>query len=330
MAPTLLVISLLIFLLVQLPPGSYVGNEILELKARGEGAAAERIAFLEAEYDLDKPILEQYAIWLGVWPGARGFSGLLEGDWGWSFAYERPVSEVVGEAIVLTVLVNLATVIFIYLAAFPIGLYAATRPRALGAGGLTFLGYLGLAVPNFLLGLILLYYAHAWFGLSIGGLMEPRFLGEPWSLAKAGSVLAHLVVPVIVIGTAGTAAMARRLRANLLDELRRPYVRAAAARGLTGPRLVLRYPLKVALNPFISDIGTHLPALVSGSVIVSVVLNLPTLGPVLLEALRSQDQYLAAFILVFVAALTLVGMLVSDLLLGLVDPRVRFGALKER
>ncbi|NWG44976.1 MAG: ABC transporter permease [Alphaproteobacteria bacterium] len=330
MIPTLFVISLLIFLIVQLPPGSYVANELLELRAQGQDAAAARIAFLVSEFDLDRPLLVQYAIWIGIWPSeVRGFSGLLQGDLGWSFAYEQPVAAVVGEAMPLTLLVNVATVAFIYLLAFPIGVYSASRPYSWGDTGFTLLGYIGLATPNFLLGLVLLYYAHAWFGLSIGGLMDPRFLGVPWSAEKALSVAQHLVVPVVVIGTAGTAAIIRRLRANLMDELRKPYVTAAAARGARGLGR-LRYPLKVALNPFIADIGNLLPSLVSGAVIVSVVLNLPTIGPVLLEALRSQDSFLAGFILLFVAGLTLAGMLVSDLLLGLVDPRIRFGLREAR
>ncbi len=255
---------------------------------------------------------------------------MLQGDWGWSFAYQKPVSAVLGDTMMLTLLLNAATVLFIYLVAFPIGVYSATRQYSLGDYGFTLIGYLGIAVPNFLAALVLLYLANRWFGVSIGGLMAPEYLNAPWSWAKFGSVLAHLIVPVVVIGSAGTAAMIRRLRANLLDELRKPYVRAARARGLGETQLLVKYPLRMALNPFISDIGNLLPSLVSGSVIVSVVLNLPTVGGVLIDALKAQDQFLAAFILMFVSVLTIVGMLVSDLALAALDPRVRHAATEPR
>ena len=326
MIPTLVAISILIFIIIQLPPGDYLSNQIAELKARGETSSIARVEFLRKEFDLDKPLIEQYGIWLGALPGSRGFSGLLQGDWGWSFEFNKPVADVIGDALLLTIVLNFATVIFVYLVAFPIGVYSATRPYSIGDYGFTFLGYIGLATPSFLLALILLVYANAWFGISIGGLMDPEYANKPWDLDKIGSVLAHLIVPTIVIGTAGTAAMIRRLRANLLDELEKPYVVTARAKGLSERRLLLKYPLRMALNPFIADIGNLLPSLVSGSVIVSVVLSLPTIGPVLVDALKSQDQYLAGFILLFTAVLTIFGMLLSDLALGLLDPRIRLGA----
>jgi peptide/nickel transport system permease protein len=237
---------------------------------------------------------------------------------------------VVGDSVALTIVLNLATVLFIYIVAFPIGIYSATRQYSWGDYGFTFIGYIGLATPNFLLGLLLLYYFNKWFGMSIGGLMDPDYLEQPWSMGKVGSVLAHLTVPVIVIGTSGTAAMIRRLRANLLDELEKQYVTTARAKGLNENRLLLKYPLRMALNPFVADIGSLLPQLVSGSIIVSVVLNLPTIGPVLLDALASQDQFLSGFILLFVAVLTVAGMLVSDILLAVLDPRIRLGAKVSR
>jgi len=326
MIPTLVAISILIFIIIQLPPGDYLSNQIAELKARGETSSIARVEFLRKEFDLDKPLIEQYGIWLGALPGSRGFSGLLQGDWGWSFEFNKPVADVIGDALLLTIVLNFATVIFVYLVAFPIGVYSATRPYSIGDYGFTLLGYIGLATPSFLLALILLVYANAWFGISIGGLMDPQYANKPWDWDKIGSVLAHLIVPTIVIGTAGTAAMIRRLRANLLDELEKPYVVTARAKGLSERRLLLKYPLRMALNPFIADIGNLLPSLVSGSVIVSVVLSLPTIGPVLVDALKSQDQYLAGFILLFTAVLTIFGMLLSDLALGLLDPRIRLGA----
>ena len=325
MIPTLIIISFLIFLIIELPEGDYLSNQIDELRAQGEAASIAKIEFLRAEFALDKPFLERYAVWLGVWPGSHGFDGLLQGNWGWSFEYDKPVNEVVGPTLPLTVILNLATVLFVYIVSFPIGIYSATRQYSWGDYGFTLIGYLGLAIPNFLFGLILLYLMNRWFGLSIGGLMAPEYMDEPWSWDKLMSVLGHLIVPTIVIGTAGTAGMIRRLRANLLDELHKQYVVTARAKGLDENRLLIKYPLRMALNPFIADIGSLIPSLVSGSVIVSVVLNLPTVGPVLLAALRSQDQYLAGFILLFVAVLTLIGMLVSDLLLAVLDPRIRLG-----
>ena len=325
MIPTLLIISFLTFLIIELPPGDFLSNQIAQLKMQGEESAIAKVEFLRTEFALDKPFLERYGIWLGAWPGPHGFDGLLQGNWGWSFEYDQPVSEVVGSTLLLTVLLNAVTILFVYMVSFPIGIYSATRQYSWGDYGFTFLGYIGLATPNFLLGLIMLYLANSWFGLSIGGLMDPQYIDKPWSLAKVGSVLAHLIVPTIVIGTSGTAAMIRRLRANLLDELHKQYVTTARAKGLKESRLLVKYPLRVALNPFIADIGNLIPSLVSGSVIVSVVLNLPTVGPVLLGALQSQDQFLAGFILLFVAVLTLVGMLVSDILLAILDPRIRLG-----
>jgi peptide/nickel transport system permease protein len=323
MAPTLLAVSVLIFMIIHLPPGDYISNRIDELRTQGDAAAIEKLEFYRQEFHLDRSLIEQYGIWMGLWPGHSGFSGVLQGNFGWSFEHEAPVAKVVGDGFVLTILLNTAVVLFIYLAAFPAGIYSATRQYSWGDYGFTLLGYLGLAVPNFLLALVLLYYANLWFGLSIGGLMDPEYLGKPWSWAKLGSVLSHLAIPVIVIGTSGTAAIIRRLRANLLDELRKPYVMTARSKGMPEGRLLLKYPLRMALNPFIADVGNLLPQLVSGSVIVSVVLNLPTIGPVLLNALKSQDIYLSGFILLFVSVLTLVGMLLSDLLLAWVDPRIR-------
>ncbi|OKL43176.1 ABC transporter permease [Pseudovibrio exalbescens] len=325
MIPTLLVISLLTFFIIELPEGDYISNQIAVLKSSGESASVAKLEFLRQEFALDRPFFERFAIWVGLWPGPHGFDGLLQGNWGWSFEYDKPVYEVVGPTLPLTIVLNAATILFVYLVSFPIGIYSATRQYSWGDYGFTFLGYVGLATPNFLLGLVLMYLANAWFDLSIGGLMDPEYIGEPWSVDKALSVLSHLIVPTIVIGTSGTAAMIRRLRANLLDELHKQYVTTARAKGMKERALLVKYPLRMALNPFIADIGNLIPSLVSGSVIVSVVLNLPTVGPVLLNALQSQDQFLAAFILLFVSVLTLVGMLVSDLLLAVLDPRIRLG-----
>jgi peptide/nickel transport system permease protein len=325
MAVTLLVISALVFFIIKLPPGDFLTNQIAELRAQGEAAAAAKAEFLIRQYGLDRPVWEQYLVWIGVWPGPNGFSGLLQGDWGWSFEYDRPVTEVVGDALWLTLLVNVFVVIFVHLVSIPIAIYSATRQYSIGDYAVTLLGYIGLATPSFLLALILLYYVNRWFGVSIGGLYDPRYAGQPWTLGKIQSLLSHLVVPTIVIGLGGTAAMIRRMRANLLDELSKQYYVTAKAKGLPPTKALLKYPFRMSLNPFISDIGNLLPHLVSGSILVSLVLSLPTVGPILLAALKSQDQFLAGFILMFVAILTVVGMLISDLLLAALDPRIRLG-----
>ena len=325
MVPTLLVISIVTFLIIQAPPGDYLSNMIMELQAQGEQAALEKVEFLRRQYGLDRPLVEQYAVWMGFWPGASGFAGMLQGIWGWSFEFNLPVNEVVGDRLLLSMVLNFSTILFVYIVAFPIGVYSATRQYSWGDYGFTFMGYIGLATPNFLLALVLLYFANVYFGISMGGLMAPEYLDQPWTWGKVKSVLQHLAVPVIVIGTSGTASMIRKLRANLLDELQKQYVVTGRAKGLSSTRLLIKYPIRMALNPFIADIGHLLPALVSGSAIVAVVMSLPTVGPLLLQSLQSQDQYLAGSLLMFLALLTVVGMLVSDLLLALLDPRIRFG-----
>jgi peptide/nickel transport system permease protein len=316
MIPTLLAISILVFILIQLPPGDYLTTQLMELKSQGDSTAEQQIAWLRAEYGLDKPMYIQYLHWIG---------GMLQGDFGYSFEYNRPVTEVVGDRLFLTFLLNFSTVLFIWVVSFPIAVYSATHQYSVSDYGLTFLGFIGLATPNFLLALVLLYLANVWFGTSIGGLMDPSYIDKPWSLAKVGSVLAHLWVPVIVIGTAGTAAMIRRLRANLLDELRKHYVTTARAKGMGERQLLVKYPLRMALNPFVADIGNLLPQVISGSAIVSVVMSLPTAGPLLVRALQSQDMYLAGSFLMFLAVLTVIGVFISDILLALLDPRIRVG-----
>jgi peptide/nickel transport system permease protein len=314
MVPTLIAISIIIFVIIQLPPGDYFSTYIAELQSQGEAVDLQKIAFLKAQYGFDKPAWEQYIYWV---------VGLLQGDLGYSFAYNLPVRDVVGDRLMLTFVVSFATIVFTYIVAFPIGIYSATHQYSWSDHTLTFVGFLGLATPNFLLALVLLYFANVYFGLSIGGLMDERFLDKPWSVAKALSVLSHLWIPVIVIGLSGTAGMIRRLRANLLDELQKQYVTTARAKGLSPFRTLMKYPLRMALNPFISDIGSLLPHIISGAAVVSVVLNLPTTGPMLLDALRSQDMYLAGSFLMFLATLTVVGMFVSDLALAALDPRIR-------
>jgi peptide/nickel transport system permease protein len=326
MAGTLLVVSALVFAIINLPPGDYLSNQIAELRATGQESGVAQAEFLVAEYGLDRPLIEQYGIWIGVWPGPKGFAGILQGQFGQSFALDRPVIEVVGEAMAFTIGLNLAVVLFVYALALPLGVIGAMRAGTWADRLVSVISYLGLATPNFLLALLLMYYGNKAIGLPIGGGMAREFIGEPMSMAKFGSILLHLIAPVVVIGTASVAGMSQRLRANLLDELGKPYVVTARAKGLGETRAVLKYPLRVALNPFIADIGNLLPQMVSGAVLVSVVMSLPTIGPILLSALQAQDIFLSGFILLFVSALTLLGMLLSDLLLAVLDPRIRLGA----
>ncbi len=314
MIPTLAVVSAIIFAIIELPPGDYLETYVAELESRGESVDEKEIAFLRQQYGFGEPVIERYLKWVG---------GMLRGDFGYSFEYRMPVADVVGDRLILTVAVSVATIALTWLIAFPIGIYSATHQYSWGDYGLTFLGLLGLATPNFLLALILLYFANVWFGTSIGGLMDPEYLGKPWSWGKIVSVLEHLWIPVIVVGTAGTASLARRLRANLLDELAKPYVETARAKGLPEGRLLLKYPLRSALNFFVADIGNLLPQVISGAELVAVVLSLPTTGPILISALQSQDMYLAGSFLMFLAVLTTVGVLVSDIALAFLDPRIR-------
>ena len=329
MIVTLLAISVLIFAIINLPEGNYLSNQIAEMRATGESAGTARAEELMAEYALDKPVWQQYLIWMGLAPGANGFSGLLQGDLGWSFELEQPVSEVIGETAWLTVVVNFAALIFVYIVALPLGTIAAVRANSWIDYLASLVGYIGLATPNFLLALILLAYGAHYFDIPIGGLMAREYEGQPMSWDKFVSILTHLFVPTIVIGTSAAAAVMRRLRANLMDELYKPYVETARAKGVPPTTRIVKYPLRMALNPFVADIGNLMPQLVSGSVMISVVMSLPTIGPILLQALKSQDVYMSGFILLFVSFLTLVGMLISDILLAILDPRIRIGGQRK-
>lgn len=316
MIPTLILTSMLVFTIIELPPGDYFESYVAELKALGEDADLAEIDLLREKYGFDQPQYVRYARWVG---------GMLHGDFGYSFEYRMPVNEVVGDRLWLTILLSTVTILFTWAIAFPIGIYSATHQYSWGDYGLTFLGLIGLAIPNFMLALVMMYFANVWFGLSIGNLMDSQYLGEPMSWEKFRSVLAHIWIPVIIIGTAGTAAMVRRLRANLLDELQKQYVITARAKGLPPGKVLRKYPLRMALNFFISDIGSILPQIISGAEVTAIVLSLETTGPMLIRALQSQDMYLAGSFLMFLAFLTVVGVLVSDIALALLDPRIRLG-----
>jgi peptide/nickel transport system permease protein len=316
MVPTLVAISIITFVIIQLPPGDFLTTQIAELESQGESVDHAKIAALRAQYGLDQPYYIQYFDWA---------TGMLQGDFGYSFEYQLPVTDVVGDRVMLTIVLNFTVILFIYAMSFPIGIYSATHQYSWGDYGLTFIGFFGLATPNFLLALVMLYFANVWFGTTIGGMMDPTYIDQPWTMDKVLSVLEHMWVPVVVIGTAGTAAMIRRLRANLLDELQKQYYTTAKAKGLSPFKALMKYPLRMALNPFISDIGNLIPQVVSGSAVVAVVLSLPTTGPMLINALQSQDMYLAGSFLMFLASLTVFGMLASDLALAWLDPRIRLG-----
>ncbi|MBV8566797.1 MAG: ABC transporter permease [Methylobacteriaceae bacterium] len=315
MIPTLIVSSMLIFAVMELPPGNYFDTYVAEAQASGEQAELGRVEFMKKEYGFDKGPIGRYWFWV---------SGLLHGDFGYSFEYQMPARDVVGDRLFLTMLVSFVTVIFTWVIAFPIGIYSATHQYSWADYGLTFLGLLGIAVPHFLLALIFMYVANVWFGTSVGGLMDPKYLNAPMSWDKVRSILQHLWIPVLVIGAGGTGSLIRRLRANLLDELQKQYVVTARAKGLHPFRALVKYPLRMSLNFFVSDIGDILPSIVSGAELTAIVLSLQTVGPLLVHALRSQDMYLAGSILMFLSFLSMLGVLVSDIALAALDPRIRF------
>ncbi len=321
MIPTLFIISALVYFIIDLPPGDCVTAQVDELLSRGDPDALRRAEELRHLYGLNDPLWQRYLEWV---------AGVFRWDFGLSCQDTVPVADLIGERMALTLIMESATIAFIWIVSFVIGVYAATHQYKLGDYVASFIGFVGLSIPNFLLALVLLYVGKVYFGLSIGGLMDPEYIDQPMSWGKVWSVLQHLVIPVIVIGMSGTAGMIRRLRANLLDELQKQYVVTGRAKGLPPLRLLIKYPLRHAINPFVADIGGLLPDVISGSVIVSVVLSLPTTGPMLLGALKTQDVNLAATFLLFVATLTVIGMLISDLALAALDPRIRFGAASEK
>lgn len=311
---TVWVISVIAFTIIQLPPGDYVTSYIAQLMSTGTLVTQEEADALRQQYGLNQPIYVQYSKWIWL---------ILHGNFGVSMEWRRPVMEVIGDRLLLTVLLAFAAVIFTWILAIPIGIYSAVRQYSVGDYVFTFIGFIGLAIPNFLLALVIMYVAFAYLGASISGLFSPEYVDAPWSTARVIDLLKHLWLPALILGTAGTAQLARILRANLLDELRKPYVVTARAKGLSEFKTIFKYPVRVALNPFISTIGYTLPFLVSGSIIVSIVLSLPTVGPLLLKALLAQDMFLAGTIVLLLGIMTVIGTLVSDVLLVWIDPRIR-------
>jgi peptide/nickel transport system permease protein len=319
--PLLAVISVLTFALIELPPGDYLTMHIIQLEQSGTKVSEDEIARLTMQYGLDKPVHQRYLLW--IW------NILAHGNFGRSFQWNKPVSEVIGERIVLTIVISLCTLVFVWGTAIPIGIYAATHQYSIFDYFFTFLGFIGMAVPGFLLALVLMYVAFAYLDVSVTGLFSPEYADAPWSWAKISDMIQRLWVPIIVIGISGTASLIRVMRGTLLDELRKQYVTTARAKGVTERRLLFKYPVRIAINPMLSTIGWLLPFIVSGSAIVSIVLNLPTTGPVLLRALMYQDMYLAGSFVMILSVLTITGTLVSDILLALIDPRIRYGGVSQ-
>ncbi|MGV2126371.1 ABC transporter permease [Agrobacterium vitis] len=314
MIPAMFAISLLTFVVIQLPPGDFVSTLAAQAAETGDTMSPAQLETLRQRYGIGEPVVLQYVHWIG---------GVMHGDFGYSFEWNQPVSQLVMQRMGMTALVAFITLMFVWLTALPIGIYSAVHKYSPGDYLFTLLGFIGMAIPNFLLAILLMYVATIHFGQSVGGLFSPEFANAPWSLARIGDFLKHVWIPVIILGASGTAALIRVMRANLLDELRKPYVEAALAKGLPERRAILRYPVRVAINPFISTVGWVLPTLISGELIVSTVMNLPTAGPLLLQALKSQDMYLAGAFLLMTGGLVLVGTLLSDILLAIVDPRIR-------
>lgn len=313
---TCVFISILTFVIIRLPPGDFVDAYIANLAASGSTISVEQAAAMRQEYGLDRPAIVQYALWMGR---------VLGGNFGVSMVWRRPVTEVIGDRLWLTMLVSVSALFLTWIIALPIGIYSAMRQYSVADYIFTTIGFIGLAIPNFLLALILMYLGFRYLGLNVGGLFSAEYLQAPWSLARVWDLMKHLPLPAAVLALAGTAQLIRIMRANLLDELRKPYVVTARAKGLTERRAVLKYPVRAALNPFASSIAYLFPYLVSGSIIVSLVLGLPTVGPLLLQALVAQDMFLAGAIVLLLGVMTVVGTLISDILLMWIDPRIRLG-----
>ncbi|MDQ3397857.1 MAG: ABC transporter permease [Deinococcota bacterium] len=316
MIPTVFAISVVAFFIIQLPPGDYLTSLVAGMAEQGETVDSATLAALRERYGLGQPFYVQYYKWIsGI---------LLRGDFGQSFEWNRPVNTLIWDRLALSFMLSFSTLLFIWVVAFPIGIYSAVRKYSAGDYIATFIGFIGLATPNFLLALVFMYVSFAYFGQSVGGLFSPQYVDAPWSWAKFVDLLAHLWIPMIVLGTSGTAGLIRLMRANLLDELSKPYVVTARAKGLSEGRLLVKYPVRVALNFFVSAQSNILVGLISGAAIVSIVLSLPTAGPLLLRALQAQDMYLAGSFILMLSVLNVISTLLSDIALAWLDPRIRY------
>ena len=315
MIPTFFAVSIVAFAIIQLPPGDFLTTLVASMASQGEQVDPAALEALRTRYGLGEPIWVQYFKWMS--------NIFLRGDFGQSFEWNQPVISLIWSRLMLTLLLSLSTLLFVWSVALPIGIYSAVRQYSMGDYTFTFLGFIGLAIPNFLLALVLMYVGFKFFNQSVGGLFSPEYQEAAWTWAKFVDMMAHLWIPVVIIGLSGTASLIRVMRANLLDELHKPYVVTARAKGLPEWQVIMRYPVRVALNPFVSTIGWVLPALISGEAIISIVLSLPTTGPLLLRSLMSQDMYLAGSFILILSTLTIIGTLLSDILLALLDPRIR-------
>jgi len=316
MIPTLFLVSVVSFILIQLPPGDYLTSVVAAMATTGDIMTQDRLDALKVEYGLDQPIYVQYSKWMWNIISRRNF--------GFSFQWNRPVTELISDRLATTVLLTFFTMVFTWIVALPIGIYSATHQYSKLDYLFTSVSFIGLAMPDFLLALVLIWLGIAYLNRNVAGLFSPEFVDAPWSLARLIDMVKHMWVAVVILGVSGTAGLIRVMRGNLLDELNKPYVITARAKGLAENRLLWKYPVRVAINPFVSTIGWSLASLFSGSTIVAVVLGLPTVGPLLLGALLAQDMYLAGSILLIISALTVIGTLISDILLAWVDPRIRF------
>lgn len=310
----LFVFSVVAFILIQAPPGDFLTSYVAELAAGGSSIDQAQIEALRQTYGLDQPMHVQYWRWI---------SNVARGDLGISLEWRRPNAELIGERLILTLALSISSLLFTWAVAIPIGILSATRQYSFLDYFFTVFNYFGLAIPNFLLALVLMWGAFQYFGVSVTGLFSSEYVSAPWSIGRVIDLLKHLWLPMIILGAAGTAQIARIVRANLLDELRKPYAEMARAKGLPEWKLVLKYPTRIAISPVISSLGWYLPQLFSGGLVVAVVMNLPTMGPLLLRALVGQDMYLAGTIILIYCALTVIGTLISDLLLAALDPRIR-------
>ena len=315
MIPTLILISIVSFVAIQLPPGDYLSSYVAQLRTQGDNIQEEAIAAMRERYGLGEPVYVQYYKWV---------SGIiLRGDWGISMEWQKPVKDLIGERLALTVVLSFVSLLVSWFVAIPVGVYSATHQYSIPDYVMSIISFVGVGVPGFLLALIIMYLAQSQLGLNVGGLFSRKFEGAPWSWAKVVDMAKHIWIPVVILAVEGTAGGIRTTRANLLDELNKPYVELARAKGMNELKLIWKYPVRVALNPFFSTVGWSLAQLISGATLISVVLNLPTTGPMQLRALTSQDMYLAGSFLVLLSVLTVIGTLISDILLAWIDPRIR-------
>lgn len=314
--PTLIFVSFISFVIIQLPPGDFVTAYVAQLRNAGEYVTTAQEAVMRMEYGLNDPIIVQYWRWIS--------NIVFHGDFGRSLEWNAPVSDLIWDRLAITLAISTLSMIFTWIIAIPVGVYSATRQYSIFDYVFTVFGFLGKGIPDFLLALILMWMAFIWWNMDVGGLISPQFQGQPWTMAKISNLIEHIWIPLVVLATGGAAGLIRVMRANMLDELRKPYVETAYAQGFSERTVVWRYPVRVALNPFISTVGWALPALFSGDIVTAVVLNLPTTGPLLLQSLKMQDMYLAGSLILILSVFTVIGTLISDLLLAWSDPRIRY------